>query len=65
MRKFFFVGLALVAGAGSLKNSLALADHFYLWPLARFVGYSSLLVYSLLMLRWGRYNTRSSIEEEK
>lgn len=65
MRKFFFIGWALIAAAGSVKSAVTLVDHFYLWPLVRFVGYSALFVYTLLMLRFGSYNVRSFTEEER
>ena len=58
-RRFvFFVVLALVGFGGSAINGLNLLQDFYIRPLARSVGYASLLVYALLMLRPARYNTR-------
>lgn len=54
----FFVTLALVSFIGSAANLLHLFQQTYLWPVVRLVGYGSLLVYSLLMLRRARYNTR-------
>ena len=65
LKKFFFLILALVALAGSATNTRRLFDQVSIWPLARLVGYGSLLAYSLLMLCLERYNTPSFTEEEK
>jgi len=65
IKTIFLIALALVALAGSVANGLQLSRDFYIRPLVRLIGYASLLLYSLLMLRRARYNTRPFIEEEK
>ena len=57
LKPLFFVALAFVSLFGSITNGAHLAHDFYIRPLVRFVGYGSLLVYSLLMLYSARYNS--------
>ena len=54
----FFIILSLIGLTGAAANGFHLLQDFYIRPLLRFVGYSSLLAYSLLMLRRSRYNIR-------
>lgn len=56
LKRLFFITLTMVALGGSVVEGAQLLNHFSLWPLVRFVGQSSLLVYSLLMLPPPRYN---------
>lgn len=52
----FFLLVMIGALAGCVTNAYHLIQHFYLWPLVRLTGYTSLFVYSLLMLKRRRYN---------
>ena len=58
VKKIFFIVLGLIGLVGALANGLHLLQDFYFRPLVRFMGYGSLFVYSLLMLRPPRYNSR-------
>jgi hypothetical protein len=56
LKNVFLAMIALTALLGSLANLFRLLEHFYLWPLVRFAGYTALLASTLLMLRNPRYN---------
>ena len=64
LKRVFVIAAGLVGLVGAAKNGFQFTQVFYLWPLVRFVGYGSLLVYALLMLRRARYNSASFPEEE-
>ena len=64
MRTLVLGTVAGVGLVGSISNGIRLAEHFYLWPLVRLVGYGSLACYALLMLRSARYNNRFLTREE-
>ncbi|MBI4115536.1 MAG: hypothetical protein HY447_03065 [Candidatus Omnitrophica bacterium] len=60
-RFFLFLAVAFIGFIGGLVNFLHLFERWYMWPVVRLMGYSSLLVYALFMLRRARYNTRNPL----